>query len=398
MDADTVRALASAEGERALAEAAREPDPGTPAAAQRLRAGFRPELAAAALGQVTLRRRAVTKFGPAAADLWFTRDGLEQATRPEVAAHHAGRFRAAGVRLVVDLGCGIGSDALAFAAAGLEVLAVDSDSVTAEVARLNLAGHGEVLLGDAEALAAGELAELLADPGVGVFCDPARRTSAGRLWRVADFTPGWSFVTALLTSGGVAGVKLGPALPHHLVVPGTEAEWVSARGDTVEVGLWAGRGSVVDGRVALVLPDARLVVAPRPSTDGPPELAVSPPRRYVYEPDGAVIRAGGVAAVGALVGGALLDPQIAYLTSDELVPTPYASAFEVLEVLPYQEKQLRRWLHGHEIGRCEIKKRGIDVDPATLRRQLSLRGPGSCTLILSRTPRGGVALVTRRVS
>ena len=95
-------------------------------------------LAAAAVTQVVLRRRATTKFGAAAARLFFTREGLEQASRPAVAAHHAERMLAAGVRRVVDLGCGIGTDAMAFARAGLEVVAVDSDPLTAEVAAANL--------------------------------------------------------------------------------------------------------------------------------------------------------------------------------------------------------------------------------------------------------------------
>ena len=71
--------------------------------------------------------------------MFFTRDGLEQASRPEVADYHASRFVQAGVHRVIDIGCGIGSDSLAFARAGLEVLAVDVDPVTAVVAQANLA-------------------------------------------------------------------------------------------------------------------------------------------------------------------------------------------------------------------------------------------------------------------
>jgi SAM-dependent methyltransferase len=119
-----------------------------------MRARFGPELSAAALSQVALRRRARTKFGDAADELFLTRDGLEQATRPDLAAHHAARLRAAGATRVVDLGCGIGTDARAFADAGLEVLAVERDPATAAVARANLAGRAEVACADAEDAAA----------------------------------------------------------------------------------------------------------------------------------------------------------------------------------------------------------------------------------------------------
>src|SRR5690606_37642540 len=111
-------------------------------------------------------------FGPFAERLLFTRAGLEQATRMPVAAVHAGRFRAAGVARVVDLGCGIGGDALAFAAAGLRVLAVDSDEVTAALAAFNLApfrAEAEVRHARAQ--------EVALQPGDGVWLDPARRTA-----------------------------------------------------------------------------------------------------------------------------------------------------------------------------------------------------------------------------
>jgi SAM-dependent methyltransferase len=390
MDAATVAQLSTPQGREALELAAQQADPGSLAAAQTLRARFGADLAAAALTQADLRRRGATKFGASAAELFFTRDGLEQATRPEVAARHAARFRAAGVQRVVDLGCGVGSDALAFLDADIAVTAVEIDPQTAEIARLNLGDRAEVVVGDAEAMAGD-----LLGPGVGVFCDPARRTTSGRLWRVEDFTPSWSFVTALLERAadlGLVGVKLGPALPHSLVSDAAEAEWVSHRGDTVEVGLWAGTGTTAGARVALVLPDHRLVVA-----QPPPPLDVGDPARYVYEPVGAVIRAGGVTTVGALVGGALLDPRIAYLTSDLLVDTPFARAFEVLDVLPYKEKALRQWLRAHRVGRLEIKKRGLEGDPAQLRKRLALAGPESATLIMTRTPKGAIALITRRV-
>lgn len=395
----------------ALDAAMAEPDPDGLAAASRLRAGHGPEVATAALHQASLRRRARTKFGADAERLFFTRDGLEQATRPAVADHHAARLRAAGARRVVDLGCGIGADALAFLRAGLEVVAVERDPDTAAVARANLGPTATVLCADAEEVAA----ELLT-PGVAAFCDPARRSVRGRLWRVEDFTPSWAFVTALLAGDRPAGVKLGPALPHSLVPDHVEAEWVTAGNDTVEVTLWAGSGSEPATDVALLLdsslpgsrppdspltgsrlPSSRLPV-PRPRPGEPaPAIEVGEPGRYLYEPDGAVIRARGLGLLAAQLGARLLDPQIAYLTGDERVPTPFATGFEVLEVLPYDLKALRRWLRAAAVGTLEIKKRGVDVDPAELRRRLGSHGTASATLVVSRTPRGTIVLVVRRL-
>jgi SAM-dependent methyltransferase len=370
----------------ALAAATSEQDPESLAAASQMRARYGPELAAAGLTQAALRRQAQTKFGASALEMFFTRPGLEQATRPEVADYHAHRFVQAGVTRVIDFGCGIGADSMAFARAGLEVVAVEADPVTASVAQANLAERADVICADA-----GEVAKQLITPDVGVFCDPSRRNDRGRLWRVEDFTPPWSFVMHLLDGRQPAGVKLGPALPHSLIPDAVEAEWITHRDDTVEVALWAGPGARPGQRSALVTPDARLAAS------AAPPLPVRELGRYLYEPAGAVIRARAVADLGAQLDAWLLDSKIAYLTSDSLHDTPFATAFEVCERLPFHLKALRQWVRRERIGVVEIKKRGVDVNPAELRGQLRLTGPNSATIVISPTPSGTIAAIVSRI-
>src|SRR5690606_21438319 len=145
------------------------------------RDGTSPDLAAAALTLADLRRRARAKFGERAERMYFTRPGLEQATRWPVAARRAARF-AAREGSVTDLCCGIGTEALAFAEAGLRVEAVDADESTAAIARANAEELGldvRVRVGDA----------LEAGPGAVVFADPARRGGAGRSFDPAAYSP-----------------------------------------------------------------------------------------------------------------------------------------------------------------------------------------------------------------
>src|SRR6476660_9120845 len=101
------------------------------AVASSLRKLYEPEQVAAALTQVELRRRAGAKFGASASTMYFTADGLEQATHPTVARHRARRLSralaAGGNSTVVDIGCGIGSDLLALGAEGIEVSGVEPD-------------------------------------------------------------------------------------------------------------------------------------------------------------------------------------------------------------------------------------------------------------------------------
>nr|NLI51337.1 class I SAM-dependent methyltransferase [Propionibacterium sp.] len=389
MDLQTAEWLVSADAGRALALAAAQPDPESLAAATRLRAAHPPERAAAALDQVVLRARARRKFGDAADAYFWTAAGLEQATRPAVSTRRAARFAASGAVELVDLGCGLGLDAAAAAAAGLAVTAVERDPVTAVLAAANLArvpgARVRVLTGDAEALAP----ELLAG-GAAVFCDPARRTAAGRSWRIEDLSPPWPFVRTLLDGSRPACVKLGPGLPLGLIPDEVEAEWLSDAGDVVEAALWAGPGTT-PGRRRAVVDGAELV-----RDAALPAPPVGPVGAHLYEPDGAVIRAGLVPAVAEQVGGWRVHEGVAYLTASGLVPTPWAEAFEVLEVLPHQEKALRAWVRERGVGILEIKKRGVDADPAALRRRLRPAGPHAATLVLTPTASGAVALVVRR--
>ena len=118
--------------------------------------------------------------------------------------------------------------------------------------------------------------------------------------------------------------------------------------------------------------------------DDDPGAGVRPVGAFLYEPDGAVIRAGLVTAVAAGVDGGLLDPKIAYVTGDESFRTPFARGYRVLERLPYREKPLKAALRERGIGTLTIKKRGVSVSPDELRQRLGLRGDRTATLVMTR--------------
>jgi len=355
--------------------------------------GHSPGLVSAVLTQSKLRRKAVAKFGDFASSMLFTEAGLEQATRLPVAARHAGRFRAAGIQRVADLGCGIGGDAMALAALDIEVTAVDTDEVTAAIASFNLAPFPSATVEQRRA----EDVDLRAIDGV--FLDPARRTAGHaqteRLVDPDDYTPSLGFAYELATARSV-GLKLGPGFDRDLIPSTAEAQWVSADGQVVELGLWFGalaRPGI--GRAALVLrgDQADELTAEADSDDE----ETGPLGEYLYEPDGAVIRARLIGDLARRIGGRMLSEQIAYITSDEPVETPFAAGFRILETLPYAEKDLKKALRQRGIGTLEIKKRGVDIDPATLRTRLKPRGDRSGTIVLTRVAGARAALLVERL-
>ncbi|MFJ3581584.1 SAM-dependent methyltransferase [Streptomyces sp. NPDC090127] len=377
-------ALLAPEGQTLLA-ALRDYDPAQElAVASRLRREHPADLVSAALGQARLRQRAVAKFGAEDAyRMYFTPHGVEQSTRATVGAYRAQRLRALGVRRVADLCGGVGGDALAFARAGIAVLAVDRDPLTAEVARANAEALG---LTDLIEVRCADVTEIDTSPYDAVFVDPARRGGRGRIFDPEAYSPPLSWAVEAARKAPRAALKIAPGIPHEAVPAEAEAEWISDGGDVKEAVLWFGT-SPGERRATLLPAGASLIGRDLP------DPAVRPVGRYLYEPDGAVIRAHLVAEVAEELSGGLVDETIAYVTADALVPTPFATAYEITDELPFNLKKLKALLREREVGTLTVKKRGSAVEPEEIRRRVKPKGPNAATVFLTRVAGAPTTLI-----
>ena len=385
---DAFTALLSPEG-GALLDAVRDTDPADElAVATRLRREHPAGLVSAALGQARLRQRAAAKFGAGdAGRMYFTPNGVEQSTRASVAAYRAARMRELGIGSVADLCCGIGGDAIALARAGIRVLAVDRDPVTVAAARANMAALG---LADLVEVREADVTEVATAGFDAVFVDPARRGGRGRVFDPEAYSPPLSWAVEAARTAPHAALKVAPGIPHEAVPGDAEAEWVSDRGDVKEAVLWFG---TAPGAVrATLLPGPRSLLS-----RGLPDPAVRPVGRYLYEPDGAVIRAHLVAEVAESLDGGLVDATIAYITADGLRPTPYATAYEITDQLPFNVKRLKALLRERGVGTLTVKKRGSAVEPEELRRKVRPQGPNAATVFLTRVAGAPTMLLGRPV-
>ncbi len=386
-----VRALLTPEGTALMARLPAYDEGSALATAELLRRdGVPAGLAAAAMTQSRLRARGRSRLGPDADRMWLTEAGLEQATRRVVADLHAERFAQVGARVVADLCCGVGGDLLALARAGLpRVVGVDRDPVTAAVAAANAAALG---MADRVEVRCEDVTSSSLDDVDAVFVDPARRGPHGRALDPRQWSPPLSFVLDVAGRVAATGAKLAPGVPHPALPADAEAEWVSDGGDVLECALWCGPLSTGVRRRATLLPSGAALTG-----DGTRRAPAGPVGRYLVEPDGAVIRAGLVAELADLVDGRLVDPTIAYVTTDAVPVTPYGTAYEVTDVLPFGVKRLRELLRQRGVGRVTVKKRGTAVTPEELRRQLRLRGDGEATVVLTRVAGEQSVLLVRRL-
>jgi THUMP domain-like len=365
-------------------------------AAARLRTRFSSAQVHLLLEQIELRKRAAAKFAQADS-MFFTSLGLEQATDECVARYKATRF--AGRGPIVDLCCGIGGDFLALAGQG-PVIGVDRDPVAACLALANT----RVLLSNAVAAAA-SLMICDADKFDISNCaawhlDPDRRPNGKRTTSLQWSDPDETVVERLLVDVPHAAIKLAPAAE----VPDgwadrCELEWISRDRECRQLVAWHGElaQSPRFRRATILSHDGIL----RHTVAGQPNIGVSIAARlgrFIYEPDSSVLAAHLTGAIATEHSLERISAGIAYLTGDTAADDPALSCFEVNDILPFEIRRLAAHLRKQRIGTLEIKKRGVEVDPAQLRRQLKLQGDRFATLII--TPHGGkqVAILAHRVT
>lgn len=352
----------------------------------RLRRSYSPQQASAALEMARLRHKAVDKFGAEASQLFFTRDGLEQASDFLIRSYRA---HAVCPAAVLDACCGIGSDALAFAAYGGDVLGVDIDPVRIEIARYNAAALGLSARFEVADVRDGLPAADL------IFYDPARRDAEGRrIYDVERYQPPLSWVQSWQAARIL--VKLSPGVDLAQLTPyGGHVEFISVGGDLKEALLWFGADGEGASTATLLLPDAvQHYVAhhwrPEPKSVSVP---ITAPRRWLCEPDPALLRAGLVQNAAEHFDGTLLDETIAYFTTDTLPVSPWVRSWRILDWMPFQLKRLRAYLRERQVGQVTVKKRGSPLTPETLIPQLKLKGSQARTLVLTRLQGAPVVII-----
>ena len=357
----------------------------------RLRKDLPAERAHLIVEQIELRQRAREKFSRAER-MFYTRKGLEQATDEQLASYKAARFPTGD--LIADLCCGIGGDLVALAERG-PTGGIDRDPVMALLAGANAQANG---------LRAGQCCVLEEDAlhvplaGGAWHCDPDRRAEGRRTTRGELFEPPLAAIDSLLGRNLNAAIKLAPATeaPANWQ-ESAEREWLGSRGECRQQVAWFGKLARFPGRRTATVVDAR--GGPRTVVGNGEEavpVAVSL-GRYFYEPHAAVLGAKLTTSLSREHELTAVSTGIAYLTSDRLIADPALAAFEVVAVLPLDRKQLKAYCREHNIGRLEVKKRGVPIDPERLRKEVIASGDCEATLIV--TPAKGAvrALVTRRI-
>ena len=353
-----------------------------------LRRDLPTELARLVVEQVDLRRRADEKFGNLAETMFFTRMHLEQATDIWTARYKAGRMAA--YWAIADYCCGIGGDLLAFAERGPAV-GWDLSPIACLLAEANVKGRAAVHCAD--------VAQLTLARAGAWHLDPDRRATGRRVTDLTAYAPGPELVMKWLHANLNGQVKLAPAT----VVPESwsadaELEWISRDRQCRQQVAWLAPLAQYAGRrrATLVQQDHAPV-----SFIGDGAVACAPaetPLQYLFDPDPSLLAADLLGAFAVANDLQSLGAGGAYLTCDNPFDHPLAAPFAVLDCLPLRPAAIAAYFAERGVGSLEIKKRGVAIDPESLRRRLKLRGDNAATLVLTRIGRREVAIVAQRIS
>jgi hypothetical protein len=350
------------------------------------------------LEQVELRRRATAKFAHPD-QMYFTRIGLEQATDEWVSAYKAARFapQRAGMSLsnspgaIADLCCGIGGDLLALTKEFPSVIGVDLDPIAAHFAAVN--SDASVESTDVDQFDFKDTSAL--------HIDPDRRPNGNRTTSLDYCQPNLVTIERLITRVPNAAVKLAPATQ----VPADwadrcELEWISRDRECRQLVAWHGALAQSPGQRRATIVQAARGLAQRTIIGQPnqPVPVVQQPGRYVFDIDPAVLAAHLKGVLAAEQDLSALDRGQTYLTGPRPIDDAALACFEIDEILPLETRKLARLLAERGIGQLEIKKRGVDIEPEKLRRELKLRGDSAATLLVAQVSGRSVAILAHRLA
>lgn len=97
------------------------------------------------------------------------------------------------------------------------------------------------------------------------------------------------------------------------------------------------------------------------------------PKKYVYEPNAAIMKAGGFSSIAKAFQLEKLHPHSHLYTSDTLIDFP-GRRFQIQKIIPFNKKVFKKELN---LSKANITTRNFPVSVATIRKKLTLADGGS---------------------
>ncbi len=362
---------------------------------EKLRKSLTADRARLVAKQVALREKGIEKFGPLSRQMFFTERALQQATDLGIAKQKACRF--AVDKQALDYCSGIGGDLLALAERG-PVVGLDLDPIMTVLAKANLRvwelhRSASVKIGLAE--------DYPPEANSQWHLDPDRRVEGRRSTRPQWHSPSEAIIEEWLQAAPHGAIKFAPAAELSTVwQERAELEWITRARSCRQLVAWFGDLAETPGQRRATLISNEGTNFESASFIGDPDCQTSITERigdYVFDTDPAIRAAGLTGSLARELGCEAVSPGAAYLTKDCPLTHSLVSCFRVVDVVPMRVQKLAQYLRMLDIGKLEIKTRGVSVSPEELRKRLKLIGDEEATLLVTRQGKKEIAILAHRI-
>ena len=278
-------------------------------------------------------------------EFFFNEDDLRFATNQVVADYRAKRLSC---KTIIDVGCGIGMQSIAFAKTCSRVIAVDIDERKIGYARINakIAGAGNIEFRAGDGI---EFAWKVGKADI-VFCDP-ERPAAEDARTVESFRPNpTQLVDNYINVAENFCIEFPPQI--RKIDFDCEKEFVSVEHELNRLNIYIGGLKKADVSAA-ILPSCDAISG----RDEENIFAYASPLKFLYEIDGAVEKAG----LASRISGNGLFFYGKHLTSEQQVRSPFfKSGYRILKTLPDSKPEIKEELQ--KLDAAKIVLHG-SIDP-----------------------------------
>jgi hypothetical protein len=217
-----------------------------------------------------------------------------------------------------------------------------------------------------------------------IYLDPSRRKKdRTRVFRLEEYEPNVPGVlpelfkvapNVLLKTSPLLDLKEGARKLSHV----REVHVVAVRNEVRELLWWLQEG--YEGQADRIAVDLHYHGSPlrfSPEAEERAPVAQSQPLKYLYEPNAAILKAGGFKIAGAAYGLFKLHPLTHLYTSEKLLPFP-GRRFEISQILPYKPRKL-------PFAKANESTRNFPETVARIRKRNRIRDGGDTFLFFVRT-------------
>ena len=385
------------------------------------KAGYSNEDRAAIMDYMALVPKIMDKFG--SGELLCDKLALEQSTAQDIGRWKANLWPTGteGNVTVHDLCCGMGGDSF-FIPASFKIVGVDLDEN-----RLAMYSHNMEVLGKTASTLCADVREVANADFFTI--DPARRAQEGENQRdLRNLTPTLEEVIEISRHYQGGMVKLPPGYPPAEIPEGTEILYLGGHSDCRECLVLFGTLAKHPDTIRAVMVDkAGNALAqwchPRDrsqetlddefqekldrndSLEGKDrtyrtatsrnDLPIGDIAKFISEPAPILIRSHlfSIAAQAQDPEAHLISEGIAYVASNEPLPAPGFTCYQVAAHSEISTGAVRAMLKEHDIGKLTLKLRGVHLDPDTEIKRLKPKGKNSAILFYTRKAGEKIALL-----